>query len=250
MIATKFGIRTLPRRGLPVGVGGRPEDARRCLRASLKRLGTDHVDLYYLHRPDPRVPIEESVGAMAEAVAAGTVRELGLSEVTADQLRRAHAVHPIAALESEWSLFSRGVEDEVLPVARELGVALVPYSPLGRGMLTGTPEGTTKLGLLDFRRVLPRWRRANLTHNLRLVEQVRAIADQLGVTPAQVALAWVLAQGEDVVPILGTTKRTHLASNIAALQLHLPEEALVTLNSLQAAGGRYASSSPANGLND
>lgn len=246
VIATKFGFRTIPP-GIPVGLSGRPEYARRCLNNSLRRLGVDHIDLYYLHRPDPRVPIEETVGAMAEAVAAGTVRELGLSEVTAEQLRRAHAVHPIAALQSEWSLFSRDLETEVLPAARELGVAIVPYSPLGRGMLTGSAEGTTRLGFLDFRRFLPRWRKANLAHNLGLVDQIRSIADDLGATPAQVALAWVLHRGPDVVPIPGTTKIRHLESNLAALSLSLPDDARDALNGLRPAGARYPGGSSING---
>lgn len=247
VLATKFGITSLPGLGIPTGVAAAPDRCRRCVDASLRRLGTDRIDLYYLHRVDPRIPIEETVGAMAELVRAGKVRELGLSEASAENLRRAHAVHPIVALESEWSIFSRDVEDAVLPVARELGVTLVPYSPLGRGMLTGSPEATRKLPLLDFRRSLPRWRGNNLDHNLALVERVRELASGLGLTAGQVALGWLLAQGDDVVPIPGTKRRKYLEENVGALEVVLPDAVIAELSRMQAAGARYASTSPVNG---
>ena len=238
VLATKVGFVTAPG-GLPVRVDGRPARIRRAIDASLARLQTDHVDLYYLHRVDPRVPLEESVGAMAELVTAGKVRQLGLSEVSADELRRASAVHPIAAVQSEWSLFTRGLEAEVVPAARALGTALVAYSPLGRGMLTGDPRATTALPLLDFRRLLPRWRRANLQANLALVAQVREVAETVGATPGQVALAWLLAQGEDVVPIPGTKRVRYLEQNVAAAEVTLPAAAMTALSDLVAAGERY-----------
>lgn len=239
VVATKFGIRTVPVVGLPRGLDGRPEMVRRSLDGSLRRLGLDHIDLYYLHRVDPLVPVQETVGAMTEAVTAGKVRELGISEATAADLRAAHAVHPLAALQSEWSVFSRQLEDHEVPAARELEIGIVPYSPLGRGMLTGTAEATTKLGLLDYRRLLPRWRKSNLEHNLAQVAVVRELAAGLGATPAQLALAWLLARGEDVVPIPGTSKRHRLDDNVAAAELTVPDEVLEQLNALSAAGDRY-----------
>lgn len=240
-LATKTGITTVPVLGLPRGVDGRPARIRRALDASLQRLGTDHVDLYYLHRVDPQVPIEDSVGAMAEAVAAGKVLQLGLSEATADELRRACAVHPIMALQTEWSLFSRDLEVDVLPAARSLGVAIVAYSPLGRGMLTGSPASTTRLPLIDYRRFLPRWRRANLQANLHEVGVVRSVADEVGATPGQVALAWVLARGEDVVPIPGTKRRKYLEQNLGALDVVLSPDQLARLDGISASGDRYGS---------
>jgi len=238
-IATKTGIVALPALGLPVGVNGRPARIKRSIDASLRRLRTDHVDLYYLHRADPKIPIEESIGAMSELVTAGKVRFLGVSEVTADQLRRAHATHPIAATQMEWSLFSRESEAEVVPTARELGIAVVAYSPLGRGMLTGSPQATTDLAWIDFRRFLPRWRRANLATNLAAVEQVKAVAAELGTTPAAVALAWLLAKGENVVPIPGTKRRSNLDKNLAALDTTLRPQDLATLDTIAAAGERH-----------
>lgn len=240
VLATKTGVRTLPVLGLPVGVDGRPASIRKAIDGSLRRLGTDWIDLYYLHRIDPRVPVEESIGAMAEAVTAGKLRHLGVSEPSADELRRAHATHPLAAVQMEWSLFSREIEAEVLPTARELGIGVVAYSPLGRGMLTGDPTGTTDLKLVDYRRFLPRWRRAHLAENLRQVEIVRQIAAELDATAAQVALAWVLQQGEDVVPIPGTTKPRHLESNLAACDLTLTADHLERLGNLRASGERYS----------
>ena len=238
LLATKTGIRTRFG-GFPVGFDGRPEFIRKGLDGSLKRLGTDHVDLHYLHRVDPKVPLEDSVGALADGVRAGKVRHIGVSEVTGEQLRRAHAVHPITAVQIEWSLFSRECEADVVPVARELGVGIVCYSPLGRGMLTGAPSATTKLALLDFRRFLPRWRKENLTANLRAVEVVKRVAARHDATPAQVALAWVLAKGDDVVPIPGTTRRRRLAENLGALDLQLGADDLAELDQIRARGERH-----------
>ena len=238
VLATKVGITTAPG-GLPIGVDASPGRIRRAIDASLARLQTDHVELYYLHRVDPKVPVEDSVGAMAELVVAGKVRHLGVSEVSADELRRAAAVHPIAAVQSEWSLFTRGLESEVVPAARSLGATLVPYSPLGRGMLTGDPRATTRLPLLDFRRFLPRWRRANLQRNLGLVERVAAVGRQVGATPAQVALAWLLAQGPDVVPIPGTKRVRYVEENLGSRHVTLPADALAALSDLVASGDRY-----------
>lgn len=235
VLATKAGL-TTNRLGLPNGTNGRPEHIRRALDASLSRLGTDRVDLYYLHRVDPDVPVEESFGAMAEAVAAGKVRELGISEATPDQIRRAHAVHPLAALQSEWSLFAREIEGGPLAAAREVGAAVVPYSPLGRGMLAGP----ARLGLLDYRRFLPWWSRANREQNLASVEVVRGIALRHGATAGQVALAWVLAQGDDVIPIPGTKRETYVEENWAAAGLTLTAEDLAALDALRAAGARKA----------
>lgn len=238
VLATKSGIRTRFG-GLPVGLDGRPESIRKGLDASLKRLRTDRVDLYYLHRVDPKVPLEDSVGALADGVHAGKVRAIGLSEVTGSQLRRAHAVHPVAAVQMEWSLFSRTLEDDVLPVARELGVGIVTYSPLGRGMLTGSPAATTNLSLLDYRRILPRWRKENLAANLRTLDIIGQVAARHDATLGQVALAWVLARGDDVVPIPGTKRRRHLKENLAALELRLSAEDLVELDRIRAQGDRY-----------
>ena len=238
VLASKVGIVTWPVAGMPRGVNGRPDHIRRGIDGSLRRLGTDHLDLYYLHRVDPRVPIEDSIGAMSQLVAAGKVRELGVSEVTAEQLRRAHAVHPIAAVQSEWSLFSRDLEAEVVPAARELGVGIVAYSPLGRGMLSGSAASTTDLPLIDYRRFLPRWRKENLSANLRAVEVVASVAREHDVTPAQVALAWVLARGDDVVPIPGTKRPRFLEQNVAAVEVGLDAGDLAKLDDLVAVGAR------------
>ncbi|GMA39140.1 aldo/keto reductase [Mobilicoccus caccae] len=199
-IATKCGITTWPVVGMPRGLDARPERILRCADASLRRLRTDVIDLYYLHRPDPKVPIEESMGAMAHLVTEGKVRAVGLSEADAGTIRRAAAVHPIAALQTEWSLFERGIEDGPLAAAREVGAGVVPYAPLGRGMLTGDPSAATDLPLLDFRRFLPRWRRANIAAALEGVEVVRRVAAGHGATPGQVALAWLLSRGRTSCP--------------------------------------------------
>lgn len=239
VLATKFGIVRDPDDPRARGINGRPEYAHAACEASLRRLGVDYVDLYYLHRVDPQVPIEETVGAMAELVAAGKVGHLGLSEAAADTIRRAHAVHPIAAVQSEWSLWSRDIEDEVVPVCRELGIGLVPYSPLGRGFLTGTITSQDDLSEDDFRRHLPRFSGEALDRNLDLVQRVRTIAERVGATPAQVALAWVLSRGDDVVPIPGTRRRTYLDQNIDALTVRLDEADLDALDGMRPEGERY-----------
>ncbi|OZM78547.1 aldo/keto reductase [Pseudonocardia sp. MH-G8] len=237
-IATKFGILTDVDAKI-VGLDGSPEYARKAVEASLGRLGVDTIDLYYLHRVDPTVPIEDTLGAMAEMVQRGQVRHLGISEASAETLRRAQAVHPISAVQSEWSIFSRDVEDTVVPAARELGIGLVPYSPLGRGLLTGAAAATTELDAGDFRRTLPRWQASNLEANLALVATVREIATAAGATPGQVALAWLLAQGADVVPIPGTKRRTYLAENLGANAVTLTADQLAALSALRPAGDRY-----------
>lgn len=225
-------------------VDGRPEHVRRSIEGSLRRLGTDYLDLYYAHRVDPAVPIEETVGAMAELVSAGKVRHLGLSEASSQSLTRACAVHPIAALQSEWSLWTRDLEYDVLGTARGLGVGIVPYSPLGRGLLTGAVTSVHDLAADDWRRSNPRFQGDNLDRNLRLVDELRSIAGRHGCTPAQVALAWVLGRGEDVVPIPGTKRRSYLDDNIAAVQVALTPQELEHLSAVappgSAAGDRYA----------
>jgi len=245
-LATKFGI-------LRVGraedggrqVDGRPEYVRSSIEGSLQRLGVDHVDLYYLHRPDPDVPIEETVGAMAELVEAGKVRHLGLSEAAADTVRRAVAVHPIAALQTEYSLFSRDLEGEILDTCRELGVGIVPYSPLGRGMLTATIDSTEDLAPGDFRRNNPRFADAALDANRVLVDEVASIADGHGATPGQVALAWVLAQGDDMIPIPGTKRIPFVEENAGAASVTLSAQDLERLDGLsaRATGARTADAS-------
>jgi aryl-alcohol dehydrogenase-like predicted oxidoreductase len=236
-LATKFGARRAGR-----AADGRPETARSSVEDSLRRLRVDVIDLYYLHRVDPEVPIEESVGAMAEMVQQGKVRYLGLSEASAASLRRAAAVHPIAALQSEWSLWTRDIEREVLGVARELGIGIVPFSPLGKGFLTGATDPAS-FGDRDYRKRLPRFMGDAYQANLRLVEAVRAMAAEKGVTPAQLAIAWVLAQGQDVVPIPGTKRRKYLDDNAGAAAVELSPEDLTKLSEIAppdvAAGSRY-----------
>jgi aryl-alcohol dehydrogenase-like predicted oxidoreductase len=237
VIATKFGfsIGDSTRR-----VNGTPENAKKVADESLARLGIDVIDLYYLHRRDPSVPIEETVGAMKALVEAGKVRYLGLSEVSPETLQRANAVHPISALQSEYSLWERRVEKRILPAARELGVGLVPYSPLGRGFLTGRLN-VQALTENDFRRTNPRFSRDNARANERIVEVVREVAAELNATPAQVALAWVVSRGSDVVPIPGTKRVRYLEENVAALDLRLTAQQLERLDGLasQTAGERY-----------
>lgn len=237
VLATKVGI-TVGDDGYPNGTNGSAEYVRAGIDGSLRRLGVDTIDLYYLHRVDPQVPVEETIGAMAELVTAGKVRHLGISEASAGTLRRACAVHPIAALQSEWSIFSRDVEDSDVPAARELGIAVVPYSPLGRGLLTGSAAAAAP-GQNDFRTTLPRWQGDNLTANLALVQRIREIADGVGATAGQVALAWLLAQGDDVIPIPGTKRRRYLRENAAATAVQLPAAAIAELSSMRAAGDRY-----------
>src|SRR5262245_13117539 len=235
VLATKFGIvRRADDRSFRA-IDGKPEYVRSACDASLGRLGVDHIDLYYQHRADPDVPIEDTVGAMSELVAAGKVRHLGLSEAAADTIRRAQAVHPITALQSEWSLWSRDLEAEVVPTARELGVGIVPYSPLGRGLLTGKLNSTDDLARGDFRRGTPRFEGENFDHNLEIVEHVRTIAVEKGVTPGQLALAWVEAQGDDVVPIPGTKRRTYLEENVAALDVQLTGDDIAELEAVASA---------------
>ncbi|PZF79600.1 aldo/keto reductase [Jiangella anatolica] len=239
VLATKFGIVLDPADPLKRGFDARPEYVRASMDGSLRRLGVDHVDLYYLHRVDPTTPIEDTVGAMAELVRAGKVRHLGLSEAAAATIRRAHAVHPIAALQSEWSLWSRDVEGDVLATCRELGIGVVAYSPLGRGFLTGALTSPDDFGPDDYRRHSPRFQGEAFEQNLRLVDTVRELADGKGVTAGQLALAWVLARGDDVVPIPGTKRRRYLEENVAALDVTLDAAELALLDSIVPVGDRY-----------
>jgi aryl-alcohol dehydrogenase-like predicted oxidoreductase len=243
VIATKFGIRLAPTPENPTNrvLDGSPENVRRSIEASLERLGVDHIDLYYQHRIDPSTPIEETVGALAELVAEGKVRHLGLSEAAPETIRRAHAVHPITAVQTEYSLWTRDPETEVLPTCRELGIGFVPYSPLGRGFLSGRFKSPEELSPDDFRRHGPRFQGENLKSNLRIVAKVEDIAAEKGVKPGQLALAWVLAQGDNVVPIPGTKRRTYLDENVAAADVQLNQEDLARLDAeLPAtAGDRY-----------
>jgi aryl-alcohol dehydrogenase-like predicted oxidoreductase len=244
VLATKFGNQRRPD-GSWVGINGRPEYVHSACDASLERLGVDHVDLYYQHRVDPSVPVEETWGAMKELVDAGKVRHLGISEAAPGTLRRANAVHPVAALQSEYSLFTRDPEGELLATVRELGIGFVAYSPLGRGFLSGrlTSSSPGEFADDDFRRGHPRFEGENFARNLRLVEQVRRLAAEKGVTPAQLAIAWVLAQGDDVVPIPGTKRRRYLEENLAALQARLGPEDLAAIDEVAprdaVAGERY-----------
>ena len=244
VLATKFG-NVRGEDGSFLGVSGKPDYVREACDASLSRLGVDHIDLYYQHRVDPETPIEETVGAMKELVDAGKVRFLGLSEAGPETIRRAHAVHPISALQSEYSLFTRDVEDEVLPGIRELGIGFVPYSPLGRGFLTGRwrsmedlPENDTRAGRF------PRFSEENFKKNVELADRVREIAEEKGITPGQLALAWLLAQGDDIVPIPGTKRRERLEENAGAADVRLTEEDLRRIEEAlpkgSASGERYA----------
>jgi aryl-alcohol dehydrogenase-like predicted oxidoreductase len=242
VVATKFGI---VRTSDPNyrGVCGRPDYVRSACDASLKRLGVDHIDLYYQHRVDPEVPIEETVGAMAELVAAGKVRFLGLSEAGPATIRRAHGVHPISALQSEYSLWSRDPEDAVLPALRELGIGLVAYSPLGRGFLTGQITRFEDFDADDYRRLSPRFQGENFAKNLHLVEHIKTIAERKGVTAGQLALAWVMAQGIDIVPIPGTKRRKYLEENVAAVAVAISVAEMAEIDRMlpkgAAAGERY-----------
>jgi aryl-alcohol dehydrogenase-like predicted oxidoreductase len=238
VLATKFGF--------VIGTGvtqldGSPANAKRAVEGSLERLGVDTIDLYYLHRKDPKAPIEETVGAMKQLVEAGKVRYLGLSEVGAETIRRAHKVHPISAVQSEYSLWERGIEESVLPAMRELGIGLVPFSPLGRGYLTGAVQSTSNFVEGDFRRSLPRFDDAHMAANRKLVDIVRNVATRRGATPAQVALAWVLTEAPDAVPIPGTKRRTYLDDNLGAANLRLTAEDMAELSGLasMAVGDRY-----------
>ena len=248
VLATKFGIVRDPENPHARGVNGRPDYVHRCCDASLRRLQVDHLDLYYQHRVDQGVPIEETVGAMAELVDAGKVRFLGLSEASAQTIRRAHAVHPITAVQTEYSIWSRDVEDEVLPAIRELGIGLVAYSPLGRGFLTGQFSSPAQLGENDVRRRYPRFSAENFEANVELVRRIGEIAREHSCTPAQLALAWVLARGEDVVPIPGTKRRRYLEQNVEATEIELSAEDLARIaDAGTPAGERYADMSTVNG---
>jgi aryl-alcohol dehydrogenase-like predicted oxidoreductase len=247
VLATKFGLRPSENQkpGVPPGqIDGSPEWARKAIDASLRRLGVDHIDLWYLHRVDKRVPIEDTVGAMAEAVAAGKVRHLGLSEASPATIRRAHAVHPIAAVQSEWSLWTRDPEDAVLPACRELGLGFVPFSPLGRGFLSGELRSPDDFPPGDMRRGLPRFQGENFQRNLDLVAKVAELAEAKGCTPSQLALAWLLAQGDDIVPIPGTKRRSRLDENLGALDVELSADDLAAIDTVfppdVVSGERYA----------
>jgi aryl-alcohol dehydrogenase-like predicted oxidoreductase len=247
VLATKFGL--ISRRdGEQRGLDSRPDNVRIAAEGSLRRLGTDHIDLYYQHRVDPGTPIEDTVGAMAELVQAGKVRHIGLSEAAPTTIRRAHAVHPVTALQSEYSLWTRDPEAEVLPLVRELGIGFVAYSPLGRGFLTGQIRSTDQFDAGDFRTSNPRFTKDNFEQNLRIVAEVEAVAAEVGATPAQVALAWLLAQGDDVVPIPGTKRVSRLEEDVAAADLILSPDHLARLGALRPpAGDRYADMSAING---
>lgn len=250
VLATKFGNER-GEDGSFLGVNGKPDYVRKACEASLQRLGVDHLDLYYQHRVDKTVPIEETVGAMKELVEAGKVRHLGLSEASPDTIRRAHAVHPISALQTEYSLWTRDPEDAVLPTVRELGIGFVAYSPLGRGFLSGAITKPEDLAEDDFRRHNPRFQRENFDKNLELVDRVREIADEKDVTPGQLALAWLLHQGDDIVPIPGTKRVSYLEENAAASEIELTEDELARIADAApkgvAAGERYPDMSSIDG---
>jgi aryl-alcohol dehydrogenase-like predicted oxidoreductase len=241
VIATKFARHFDPDDLENRDLDGSPENVRRATEGSLKRLGTDHIDLLYQHRIDPNVPTEETVGAMAELVTEGKVRYLGLSEAAPETIRRAHAVHPIAAVQTEYSIWTRDLEDDVLPTLRELGIGLVAYSPLGRGMLSGRFSSADDFDADDWRLTQPRFQGENLKQNLERAGKVRELADEKGVPPAQLALAWVLARGDDVVPIPGTKRRRYLEQNVGALDVELTDEDLARIDAVvpEPAGARY-----------
>lgn len=249
VLATKFGIERGEDSSFR-GINGSPEYVQQACDASLQRLGLDYIDLYYQHRVDPNVPIEETIGAMAELVKQGKVRFLGLSEAAPATIRRAHAVHPITALQSEYSLWQREPEDEILPTVRELGIGFVAYSPLGRGFLSGQITSPDSFAPDDYRQYLPRFQGENFQKNLQLVERVKEIANQKGVTPGQLALAWLLSQGDDIVPIPGTKRRAYLEENVAAAAITLTQQERSRLDEVApknvAAGDRYADMSSVN----
>ncbi len=242
-VATKFGIRWAPTEDDPAHrvIDGSPENVRRSIEGSLQRLGTDHVDLYYQHRIDPKIEIEETVGALAELVAEGKVRHIGLSEASPDTIRRAHAVHPITALQTEYSLWTRDPEAEILPTCRELGIGFVAYSPLGRGFLSGRFNSPDDIEDGDFRKINPRFQEEAFEANLRLVEKIREVAAEKDCTPGQLAIAWVMAQGEDIVPIPGTKRRKYLEENVGAAEVELSDEDLARIDAElpEAEGDRY-----------
>jgi aryl-alcohol dehydrogenase-like predicted oxidoreductase len=243
VIATKFGILRDPEKAVFRGISGKPDYVRKACEGSLRRLGIDCIDLYYQHRVDPDTPIEETVGAMAELVRQGKVRFLGMSEASAETIRRAHAVHPITALQSEYSLWTRDPEPEILPTCRELGIGFVPYSPLGRGFLTGKIQKPEDIPEDDYRRTTPRFQGENFQRNLEVVKRVEEIAREKRCSPAQLALAWVLAQGNDIVPIPGTKRRKYLQENVGALDVDLSSEDLARIDEVAPknafAGSRY-----------
>jgi aryl-alcohol dehydrogenase-like predicted oxidoreductase len=244
VLATKFGIVVNPGDPRPRGISGRPEYVREACEASLGRLGTDHIDLYYQHRIDPETPIEETVGALGELIEAGKVRHYGLSEAAPETIRRAHATHPVTAVQTEYSLWTREPEDDgVLDTVRELEIGFVPYSPLGRGFLTGQIKSPEDLADDDFRLTTPRFQGENFQRNLDLVERVKEIAEEKGITPGQLALAWVMAQGEDVVPIPGTKRRRYIEENAAAAEVELSDDELARIDEAApvgtTAGARY-----------
>jgi aryl-alcohol dehydrogenase-like predicted oxidoreductase len=246
VLATKFGFIS-HREGESRHLDSSPENIRKALEGSLKRLGTDHVDLYYQHRVDPATPIEETVGGLRQLVQEGKVRHIGLSEAAPETIRRAHAVHPVAALQTEYSLWTRDPEAEILPLVRELGIGFVAYSPLGRGFLTGQIRSPEQLDASDFRRSNPRFAGENFRQNMRIVEGVEALAKEAGATPAQVALAWLLAQGDDVVPIPGTRRVSRLEENVGAVDLQLSADQVARLSAIPApVGDRYADMSTVN----
>lgn len=242
VLATKFGVMRSDD-GQFIGINGHPDYVRRSCDASLKRLKVDHIDLYYLHRVDPQVPIEDTVGAMGELVRDGKVRHIGLSEAAPDTIRRGHQTHPLAAVQTEYSLWSRDPEEDIFAVTRELGIGFVAYSPLGRGFLTGTIRTPEDLAENDWRRTHPRFQGENFQKNLKLVDAIKAMAAENNVSPSQLALAWVMSQGEDIVPIFGTRCRAHLQDNLAAVTISLTAEELQRLNEIApkgaAAGNRY-----------
>ncbi|HLP15613.1 MAG TPA: aldo/keto reductase [Bacteroidota bacterium] len=244
VLATKFGIVRSADDPAKRGVSGRPEYVRQACENSLRRLQIDVIDLYYQHRVDPSVPIEETIGAMKQLVEEGKVRYLGMSEAAPSTIRRAHAVHPISALQTEYSLWSRDVEDEILPLVRSLGIGFVAYSPLGRGFLTGEITKIEDLTENDFRRASPRFQGENFTRNLELVSHIKRVAEQKHCTPAQLALAWLLAKGDDIVPIPGTKSRTRLEENLGATSIHLTPDELSRIDEISprgvAAGARYS----------
>ena len=246
-LATKFGIVRDDTNPHARGIDGRPEYIRHAIEGSLKRLGVETIDLYYQHRIDPNTPIEDTVGALADLVTAGKIRYIGLSEASAQTIERAHTIHPITAIQSEYSLWSRDPEAEVLPTCRKLGIGFVPYSPLGRGFLTGAITHPDQFAADDYRRFSPRFQGENFAKNLLLVERIRTLAKERGCTPGQLALAWVLAQGDDIVPIPGTKRRSYLDENVGALDIQLESALLDEIDALfpfgAASGARYGEES-------
>ncbi|MFE3574267.1 aldo/keto reductase [Lysinibacillus sp. NPDC059133] len=241
-IATKFAF-VRDESGKVIKVNGRPEYVKKACEASLRRLNTDYIDLYYLHRVDPSVPIEETVGAMKELVEEGKVRHIGLSEVSSQTIKRAQKVHPIAAIQTEYSIWTRDIEEEILPLCRKLNIAVVPYSPLGRGFLSGKIKAVDKFVDNDFRRNAPRFQGGNFNQNLALIRQLEEIANQLNISPAQLALAWLMSNGLDIIPIPGTKRRSYLQENIAAIDFELPNDIKDFIDKAipvgSAAGDRY-----------